>query len=108
MKIVMKNSPSRPKNLADEPSEEIAEEDWHPARIKMELEMRGLTLAEISRRHGYDATAAGKALKTSWPSMESLIAEALGMPPQAIWPSRYSPEGISLKYQSRRKARGSK
>jgi Ner family transcriptional regulator len=70
--------------------------DWHPADILAALKKRGLTLAGLSVANGYHATAAGKALKGSWPALEKLIADALGLEPQAIWPSRYAANGISL------------
>lgn len=28
-----------------------------------------------------------------WPKAERIIAEALGVPPEQIWPSRYHPDG---------------
>jgi len=76
--------------------------NWRPALIKAELELRGLTLAELSRRHGYSPTAAGRALRTSWPEMERLIAQAIGVTPQTIWPDRYTAEGMPKKYLPRR------
>lgn len=63
--------------------------DWHPADILAALKKRGHTLSGLSKRNGYHATAAGKALKKSWPAMELLIAEAIGATPADIWPSRY-------------------
>jgi Ner family transcriptional regulator len=63
--------------------------DWHPADVLAALKKRGHSLARLSATHGYHATAAGKALKQSWPALEVLIAEAIGVPPQTIWPSRY-------------------
>lgn len=67
--------------------------DWHPADVLAALKKRGLTLAGLSTANGYHATAAGKALKRSWPAVERLIADALGVTPQAIWPSRYASDG---------------
>ena len=46
--------------------------------------------------NGYHATAAGKALKSPWPALERLIATALGLEPQTIWPSRYAEDGMPL------------
>jgi Ner family transcriptional regulator len=43
--------------------------------------------------NGYHPTAAGKALKQPWPAMEHLLAAAIGVAPQEIWPSRYDGEG---------------
>jgi Ner family transcriptional regulator len=63
--------------------------DWHPADVQAALKKRGHSLAGLSAANGYHATAAGKALKRPWPAVETLIAEAIGVPPQQIWPSRY-------------------
>ena len=67
--------------------------DWHPADVLAALKKRGHTLAGLSVTNGYHPTAAGKALKQSWPALERLLADAIGLPPQQIWPSRYDSEG---------------
>ena len=67
--------------------------DWHPADVLAALKKRGRTLAGLSIAHGYHPTAAGKALKRSWPAMEAIIAHELGIPPQRIWPTRYDAGG---------------
>jgi len=70
--------------------------DWHPADVLAALKKRGYSLAGLSVANGYHPTAAGKALKQPWPAMERLVAEAIGLPPQTIWPSRYDCEGRPL------------
>lgn len=70
--------------------------DWHPADILAALKKRGRTLTSLSRAHGYHPTAAGKALKRSWPALEAIIAGELELSPQAIWPSRYDANGEPL------------
>jgi Ner family transcriptional regulator len=67
--------------------------DWHPADILAALKKRGHSLAGLSVANGYHPTAAGKALKQPWPAMERLLAAAIGMAPQEIWPSRYGRDG---------------
>ncbi|HEY2619554.1 MAG TPA: helix-turn-helix domain-containing protein [Acetobacteraceae bacterium] len=67
--------------------------DWHPADVLAALKKRGHSLAGLSVANGYHPTAAGKALKQPWPALERLLAEAIGVTPQAIWPSRYDREG---------------
>jgi Ner family transcriptional regulator len=67
--------------------------DWHPADVLAALKKRGHNLAGLSVTNGYHPTAAGKALKQQWPAMEKLVAEAIGVAPQAIWPSRYDGDG---------------
>ena len=67
--------------------------DWHPADVLAALKKRGHNLAGLSATNGYHPTAAGKALKQPWPAMEQLLAAAIGVAPQEIWPSRYDGEG---------------
>jgi Ner family transcriptional regulator len=67
-----------------------AHQDWHPADVLAALKKRGNTLSGLSVAHGYHATAAGKALKHPWPAMEAVIAAAIGMKPEEIWPTRYA------------------
>lgn len=69
--------------------------DWHPADVQAELKKRGHSLAGLSVAHGYHPTAAGKALKRSWPALEGIIAGALDMDPALIWPTRYDSNGQS-------------
>ncbi|MGE0416453.1 MAG: helix-turn-helix domain-containing protein [Acetobacteraceae bacterium] len=70
--------------------------DWHPADVLASLKKRGTSLAALSVANGYHPTAAGKALKRPWPALEQLIANAVGMAPQQLWPSRYDAEGKPL------------
>ena len=76
-----------------ESSEPAPAPDWHPADVLAALKKRGLTLAGVSTAHGYHPTAAGKALSRPWPALEAIIANALGLPPATIWPSRYNSDG---------------
>jgi Ner family transcriptional regulator len=71
-------------------------EDWHPADVLAALKKRGHTLARLSVANGYHPTAAGKALKQTWPAVEKIIADALALKAQEIWPSRYDGEGRPL------------
>jgi Ner family transcriptional regulator len=70
-----------------------AQADWHPADVLAALKKCGQSLAGLSVANGYHPTAAGKALKQPWPAMERLLATAIGLVPQEIWPSRYDSEG---------------
>jgi Ner family transcriptional regulator len=67
--------------------------DWHPADVLAALKKRGQSLAGLSVANGYHPTAAGKALKQPWPALEHLVAQAIGVAPQVIWPSRYDGDG---------------
>jgi Ner family transcriptional regulator len=66
-------------------------QDWHPADIAAALKKRGHTLASISIANGYHSTAVGKALRQPWPAVEVIVAKALGVAPEVIWPSRWPP-----------------
>jgi Ner family transcriptional regulator len=70
--------------------------DWHPADVLAALKKRGHSLAGLSLANGYHPTAAGKALKQPWPAMERIVAAALELTPQTIWPSRYDNGGRPL------------
>jgi phage repressor protein C with HTH and peptisase S24 domain len=52
-----------------------------------------MTLSELSRSAGFSEGAAKRALLIPWPRIEVVIATRLGLKPEEIWPSRYTPEG---------------
>jgi Ner family transcriptional regulator len=66
-----------------------ASSDWHRADIKAALEKAGWTLRKLSQHHGYFPTMANNALERPYPNAERIIAEAIGVDPWVIWPSRY-------------------
>lgn len=70
-----------------------ASTDWHPADVKAQLEKAGWSLARLSLRNQYHRNSAAFALRRPWPAMEYIIAAAIGVAPQAIWPSRYHDDG---------------
>ncbi|EAA8279601.1 transcriptional regulator [Salmonella enterica] len=63
--------------------------DWHPADIIAGLKKKGTSLAAVSRRSGLASSTLANALNRRWPRGERLIADALGVAPEQIWPSRY-------------------
>lgn len=76
-------------------------QDWHSADIVAELRKRGTSITRLSMEHGYARGSLRGALRGPWPAAEQLIAEAIGVHPAVIWPSRYGPKG-----ESTRKANG--
>jgi len=69
-------------------------EDWHPEDIKAALHKSGTTLARIAHDAGLTSSSSLSAcLVRSMPANEKRIAEALGVPAAAIWPSRYKSDG---------------
>lgn len=75
-------------------AKKASREDWHPADIKAALHKRGITLAGIARAHGLgDSSALSSTFTRSYPANERRIADALGLHPKDIWPSRYYESG---------------
>lgn len=65
-------------------------QDWHRADIVCALRKAGWSLRRLSAHHGYASpTTLTTALDRPWPKGERLIAEAIGVAPETIWPSRY-------------------
>lgn len=65
-------------------------QDWHRADIKSALEKAGWSLRKLSTHHGYaNPNTLQTALNRPWPKAERYIAEAIGVEPAEIWPSRY-------------------
>lgn len=68
-------------------------QDWHPADIVAALHKRGLTLRKVAEQYDVTPPAVIKALRERNLPSERRIAEAIGIPAQQIWPSRYNPDG---------------
>ena len=67
-----------------------AAQDWHKEQIKAELHMRGITLKGLTLANGYRSVdAVAQALHRPYPKAERIIAAALEIAPESIWPSRY-------------------
>ena len=64
-------------------------QDWHKADIKAALEKAGWSLRRLAISHGYHPSMLIQALRRPYLNAERLIADALGLKPEAIWPSRY-------------------
>ncbi|MHB7086321.1 helix-turn-helix domain-containing protein [Klebsiella pneumoniae] len=67
-------------------------QDWHPADIIAGLKKKGTSLAAVSRSAGLSSSTLANALLRPWPKGEKLIADAMGISPEIIWPSRYFDE----------------
>jgi len=68
-------------------------DDWHRADIVAAVKKRGTTLSAIARQAGLSPSTIRNALERPWPKGERLIAEAIGVQPSVIWPSRYQLRG---------------
>lgn len=67
------------------PSDNLQRRAW----IKFQLGMRGLSIASLAEKQGVSRQAVWKAMTTSYPKMEKVIARAIGVKRKDIWPERY-------------------
>lgn len=69
-------------------------EDWHPADVLAALHKAGWTLRGLAHEHGMtNSSSFSAAMVRSYPANEKRIADALGLHPKEIWPSRYFEDG---------------
>jgi Ner family transcriptional regulator len=64
--------------------------DWHRADIIAALRKKGWTIAALSREVGLSSNTLKTALSMPYLKGEKIIATAIGVPPEEIWPSRYA------------------
>ena len=76
---------------------------WHPADILCALMKKGLSYAEVARRHGLEAGTVKGAARNPGYSGEQAISAELGIPAHQIWPDRYDGEGLPLHPRIRRR-----
>ncbi|MCC4116389.1 helix-turn-helix domain-containing protein [Aromatoleum toluclasticum] len=69
--------------------------DWDRYQVTAALKRAGITFAGLARAHNLHHTTVRTALYQSSPRCEALIAAALGMQPESIWPSRYTAEAVA-------------
>ncbi|PSU46636.1 hypothetical protein C9J12_18170 [Photobacterium frigidiphilum] len=53
------------------------------------LKSSGWTYSTLGEAHGLGKTTLRNAIRSNWPKGEDIIAAAIGMPADAIWPSRF-------------------
>jgi Ner family transcriptional regulator len=62
---------------------------WTKEFIICCLHERGITLRGLDRDFGYCPNTIQFALRKPWEKAERIIAKAIGVPPETIWPERY-------------------
>ncbi|HHP0469546.1 TPA: helix-turn-helix domain-containing protein [Vibrio harveyi] len=63
--------------------------DWSPALIKCALEMSGSNVAQLATTNGIAPSTLRGVFRVRCPKNEEIVATALNMKPEQIWPSRY-------------------
>lgn len=80
--------------MSTAPAKKASQEDWHPADIKAALHKKGITLAGLAEAHGLkESSSLSATFARSMPINEKRIADAIGVHPKDIWPSRYNADG---------------
>ncbi|MDU4301668.1 MULTISPECIES: helix-turn-helix domain-containing protein [Eikenella] len=69
---------------------QLVSQDWHPADIMAALKKRGWTISALAREANVHRSTIWCALHKPYPKSERLIAAALDMNPEQIWPQRYA------------------
>ena len=67
-----------------------AQADWHRADIVAALHKKGWSLRKLSVQSGRSERTLNKALDCPYPAAEKVIAAAIGVTPETIWPERYA------------------
>lgn len=80
--------------MANQAVKKSSQQDWHPADVKAALHKKGITLAGIAEAHGLsNSSTLSSTFTRSYPANEKRIADAIGVHPKVIWPSRYNADG---------------
>lgn len=67
-----------------------ASTDWHRADIVAALHKKGWSLRALSIQSELAASTLKEALNRPYPKAERIIAAAIGVSPETIWPERYA------------------
>lgn len=81
--------------------EQVAHRDWHPEDIKAAIRKTGTTLSELARDAGFSKQVLSACLTSRASERgDQIIAEAVGLKPHQIWPSRYRKNGERLRFRA--------
>lgn len=67
--------------------------DWHKADIVAALHKANTSCRKLSLEHGLSENTVRHALHRPYLKTEKIIANALGLEPKTIWPSRFNDDG---------------
>jgi Ner family transcriptional regulator len=70
--------------------------NWSRARILFELKERGTTAAAVAQQEKLSRSTLYSAMERPYPRVHDLIAKALDLPRQHVWPTFYGEDGQRL------------
>ncbi|MAC46210.1 MAG: hypothetical protein CMI12_05060 [Oceanospirillum sp.] len=66
------------------------QDDWSRQRVLFAVRDKGISFAELARRHGYqNPRTLYNVFYAPYPKAQKIIADFLEVNPEEIWPSRY-------------------
>ncbi|WP_334467883.1 helix-turn-helix domain-containing protein [Arsenophonus sp. PmNCSU2021_1] len=68
---------------------EVLNRDWHRQHIVAAVHVKGFTLRQLSVQAGLKPDSLKNVLYRPCKKYERIVAEAIGVAPEEIWPSRY-------------------
>lgn len=81
-------------------------ERWHNLEIVAAVKIKtGLSLRRLSESHELHHSTLQQALHRSYPKAEKIIAEAIGVPVQTLWPDRFDQNGARLDNRKKSQAK---
>lgn len=94
------------KQIDTPPPEIVADQKLLRSWVIYQLAMQGRSLAEVARQAGVRRQTIYQPFLRSYPRMEKLVADALGLPPQTLWPERYDKHGLPTRRRGLTHKRG--
>lgn len=73
-------------------------ENWHRADIVAALKKKGWSLRALSVEAGLGPDTLRVALQSPYLKAEKIIAAAIGVKPEEIWPERYAQRNLKPKF----------
>lgn len=65
-------------------------QDWHRADVIAALHKQGWSLRKLAEAHKIHPSTLKSALDKPYPKSERIIASAIGVRPEEIWPARFA------------------
>ncbi len=71
--------------------------------VSYQVRLKGKTLADYARDAGVSRSCLYSGFRHPYPHMEKIIADAVGLTPQILFPERYSADGLPIQRRGRPK-----
>jgi len=86
----------------------LTQPDKRRAWIIYQVSLLGRSLAQIADDAGVSRQCLYQVFNRTYPRMEKVVADALGLAPKELWPERYDADGLPIYRMGRPKKSASK